>query len=81
MITERVSDRIEREYSESDLTTARQMVARLGEELAMWKEVSGGDRVEWAALTLADGDLVRLRAATDLALRDWRDLLVAVGDA
>jgi hypothetical protein len=43
--------------------------------------VTETDRVEAAALTLAAGDLNRLGDAVDLALRDWRDLLVAAGDA
>ena len=81
VITERVIARIDREYSEPDRADAYRMVAWLGEELSAWKEVSGGDRVERAALTFADGDLARLRVGTELALRDWRDLLVAVGDA
>jgi hypothetical protein len=47
----------------------------------MWKIVSETDRVEAAALAVATGDLDHLRDAVDLALRDWRDLLVSAGDA
>ena len=81
MMTERVLARAVSEYPASDRASARAMIERLSAELSMWHEVRGGDRVELAALTFAGGDLARLHDAVDLALRDWRDLLVAVGDA
>ena len=81
VLTQRVLDRIDEEFSGPDRAQARDMVARMSSELSMWREVSEGDRVERAALTFAGGDLDRLRTAVDLALVDWRDLLVAVGDA
>ena len=81
LLTDLVVTRIEQEYSGSDRLTAHRMIERIGAELSVWKEVSGGDRVERAALTFARGDLARLRDAVELAMHDWRDLLVAVGDA
>ncbi len=81
VVSGRVIERIERDYSGDDSRRARELIERLGAELAMWREISEGDRVERAALVFAGGDLDRLRSAVDLALRDWRDLLVAVGDA
>jgi hypothetical protein len=57
------------------------LVERIPAELSMWKIVTETDRVEAAALAVADGDIDRLREALDLALRDWRDLLVSAGDA
>ena len=80
-MTDRVRARIERDYRDSDPDAARALVQRIGAELSIWKEVSAGDRVEFAALTFAGGQLASLRDAVDLAMRDWRDLLVAVGDA
>ena len=81
MLTDGVMARIEREYVGDDVEEARRLVARIGEECSMWKEVSLGDRVEHAALQLGGGEVTRLRKAVDLALRDWRDLLVAAGEA
>ena len=81
MTTERVRARIARDYTGADETVARELIEQLSSKLAIWKEVSNGDRVELAALAFARGDTSRLNDAMDLALRDWRDLLVAVGDA
>ena len=80
-MSDQIARRIEREYRGAELGAARALVERVGSELSVWREVSSSDRVERAALTYAGGDLARLREAVDLALRDWRDLLVAVGDA
>ena len=81
MLTDRIQTRIEQEYSGPDVRVANEILERMGAELSMWSEVSGGDRIERAALTYAAGEVVRLRWAVELALTDWRDLLVAVGDA
>ncbi|MGZ6617317.1 MAG: hypothetical protein ACXVFQ_23200 [Solirubrobacteraceae bacterium] len=78
MITPRIRDRLERDYPAlADLVAARELIERIPAELAVWREVSEGDRVEAAALTVAAEDLGKLREAVELALRDWRDLLVA----
>ncbi len=82
MITPRIEERLRRDYPRAeDHATAHALVARIAAELTFWREVSEGDRVEAAALTVADGNLAKLQSATELALRDWRDLLVAAGDA
>lgn len=78
MLTDRIRAAVEQDYSGHDARVARAMLGRLEAELSMWREISEGDRVERAALTYAHGDLDRLQSAVDLALRDWRDLLVAV---
>ena len=78
MITPRIWERLEREYpAPADLVAAGELIERIPAELAVWREVSEGDRVEAAALTVAAGDLGKLKEAVELALRDWRDLLVA----
>jgi hypothetical protein len=81
VMSDQIATRIKCEYRGTEVGAARAMVARVGSELSIWREVSSSDRIERAALTYAGGDLARLREAVDLALRDWRDLLVAVGDA
>jgi hypothetical protein len=65
----------------ADAPDAAALVERIPAELSAWKIVTETDRVESAALTVAAGSLDRLRSAVDLALRDWRDLLVSAGDA
>lgn len=75
-MTSRISERLARDFPHEPEAPA--LVERIGAELAMWKIVSQNDEVEAAALEMADGDLERLRHAVALALRDWRDLLVAV---
>ena len=78
MITPRIRERLEREYSAApDHAAALGLIERIGAELSVWREVSEGDRVEAGALTLAAGDLGKLSDAVELALLDWRDLLVA----
>ena len=57
------------------------MIERIGSELGAWNIVAESDRVEAAAIAYAQGDLRRLDEALELALHDWRDLLVSVGDA
>lgn len=80
MITPRITDRIAADYStDEDRAAARALIDLIPEELSFWREVTKTDRVEAAALTLAGGDLDKLRSAVELALSDWRDLLVAAG--
>jgi hypothetical protein len=79
VITDRVRARLASDFGASPWASG--LIDRIPAELAMWNIVTETDRVEAAALVLAAGDLERLRGAVDLALRDWRDLLVAAGDA
>ena len=68
-------------FSGSSAATAAALIDRIGTELATWRIVQDSDRVEAAALTFAEADLRKLAQAVGLALLDWRDLLVSVGDA
>ena len=78
MITPRIRERLARDYPAAPgRAAALALIERIPAELSVWREVSEGDRVEAAALTVAAGDLEQLRSAVELALRDWRDLLVA----
>ncbi len=80
MITPQVRERLDREFpAAEDRAAARLLIERIPAELAVWREVSEGDRVEVAALSVAAGDLGKLGEAVELALLDWRDLLVAAG--
>ncbi len=79
VITARITARLEHDYPRAeDRAAARALVERIPAELSVWREVSEGDRVEAAALTAATGDLAKLGEAVELALRDWRDLLLSV---
>ena len=73
--------RLLEDFRDAAYAPAVALVDRVHSELAVWKIVSETDRVEAAALTYAGGDLERLAEAVQLALLDWRDLLVSVGDA
>lgn len=81
MITVRIRERLASDFAGASQAEATALVQRIPAELAAWSIVTETDRVEAAALALAEGELARLREAIDLALRDWRDLLVAAGDA
>jgi len=78
VITPQIRERVRREYPAApDHAAALELIERIGAELSVWRQVSESDRVEAAALTLAAGDLGKLGEAVGLALRDWRDLLMA----
>ncbi len=77
MITPRIRDRINQEYGDDQRAAALARLERIPAELSVWREVSEGDRVEAAALTVAAGDLGRLSDAVALALRDWREVLIS----
>jgi hypothetical protein len=77
----RVRERLTTDFPGAAHAEATALVERITAELAAWNIVTETDRVEAAALTVASGDLDRLHGAVDLALLDWRDLLVAAGDA
>jgi hypothetical protein len=78
VITQRVREQLARDFPGDARAEATSLVDRIGQELQAWKIVTENDEVEVAALALADGDLERLHKAVGMALRDWRDLLVAV---
>lgn len=81
MLSSGVIRRIEEQFAPTEQAAAKASVARIGRDLIGWRIVVETDRIERAALAYADRDLMRLVEAVDLALVDWRDLLVAVGDA
>jgi hypothetical protein len=77
--TARIDAELENDFAGADHARAVALIDRIGAELEFWKIVSQNDTVEAAALTYANGDLERLERAVELALKDWRDLLVLVG--
>jgi hypothetical protein len=78
VITPRIAVRVEQDYpAAGDRAAALSLIERIPAELSVWREVSEGDRVEAAALTVAAGDLDKLTDAVGLALYDWRDLLIS----
>jgi DNA-binding IclR family transcriptional regulator len=78
--TWRIEQWLRRDYSVGSYELASQLLDRLTIELAAWSIVTETDRLEAAALKYAAADLRELAAAVELALLDWRDLLVSVGD-
>jgi hypothetical protein len=79
--TPRIDAWLRRDFPGASHQAAARLVDRIGTELNVWSIVSETDRVEAAALQRAQGDLQELGSAVDLALLDWRDLLVSVRDA
>lgn len=78
MMTAAVDRRIVETFAANEREAARAELVRIEDVLrSTWREVAETDRVELAALTLACGDLSKLRDAVELALVDWRDVLVA----
>jgi hypothetical protein len=78
--TPRIEQRLRSDFPGTSQDAAAGLVDRIGAELAGWQIVSETDRVEAAALEFAQADLRELAKAVELALLDWRDLLVCVGD-
>lgn len=72
---------LRRDFPGDACADATALIDRIGTELATWDMVRASDRVERAALKYAGGNLRELSQAVELALLDWRDLLVSVGDA
>jgi hypothetical protein len=79
--TARIDAWLLRDFPDPSHAQAVALVDRIGTELAAWNIVTETDRVEAAAIVYAGADLERLDEAVTLALHDWRDLLVSVGDA
>jgi hypothetical protein len=79
VLTSRVEGMLLSDFSPDVHERAVLLVNRLAEELSTWRIVAESDRVEVAALAYAGGDLTRLRDAVELALVDWRDLLMTTG--
>jgi len=79
--TPRIDSCLARDFAGSSYQPACALVERISSGLDAWSIVTQTDRVEAAILTWANGDLRRLDEAVALALADWRDLLVLVGDA
>lgn len=63
----------------------RLLVTECGDNLPLYKVPdhlpAGYDRIRFAVLKLAHGDIVRFRKEIETNKRDWRDTLVAAGFA
>ncbi|MBX3750898.1 MAG: hypothetical protein KF897_12485 [Opitutaceae bacterium] len=74
--------RIEAMFSEKERDrVARLLIEQCGDSLPLTSRASDDfwDRIRFAVLKLADGDLKRLVREIEGANRDWRDTLVAAG--
>lgn len=73
----RLERRIQRDFPEPG--SANGIIAaldRLPEAAGYGEEVLRSERIRAAIVLYADGDLVRFRRAVQLAMTDWRDLLM-----
>ncbi len=62
---------IKRDFSENSMRGILMVLDRYGSDLPE----SGRARVQIAILKLSEGDLSKLRRNTDIAIRDFRDVL------
>jgi len=72
-ISEAVHQEISRSFSAED---ADQVVTTLTNAS---DAIAGSERIQFAVLKLAKGDLQEFNKAFDLASSDWRDVLMAAG--
>jgi hypothetical protein len=76
----RLERRIRRDFPEPGAAHgALHLLAELPRRAGYDHDVLASERIQAAIVLLADGDIARLRQAVDLAMADWRDLLVAAG--
>jgi hypothetical protein len=57
------------------------LIAQCGNNLPFCEgsDARGLERIRFAALKLSNGDLAKLQKAVEIAMTDWRDVLVAAG--
>ncbi|MDA8322945.1 MAG: hypothetical protein M0030_24495 [Actinomycetota bacterium] len=76
----RLERRIARDFPEpGSAHGVLQLLAELPRHAGYDAETLASERVQTAIILLAAGDIRRLRQALDLAMSDWRDVLVAAG--
>lgn len=77
---QRLERRLRRDFSDrGSADTALRQLAELPRRAGYDPEVFASERVQAAIVLLARGDVLRLRQAIELAIRDWRDVLMAAG--
>src|SRR6476661_1487031 len=74
----RLSRRVQRDFPASRVDDVLSVLSTIPESLPLADKQSA-ERLQAAALLLANGDLEQLHKAIHLARQDWRDLLVAAG--
>jgi hypothetical protein len=76
----RLERRIQRDFpAPGSANGVLRLLAELPSRAGYDHEALASERIQAAAVLLADGNLRRLRQALELAAQDWRDLLVAAG--
>jgi hypothetical protein len=74
LVTQRVSERVSRDFKPSQRAEAAYLLASL--DLGRHDSQAGDERIHSAMLLIANGNVDRLLDAASLAETDWRDLLV-----
>ncbi|WP_128092308.1 hypothetical protein [Streptomyces resistomycificus] len=75
-LTPRVKRRIARDYAEKDRKAVEEVLVELMESL----EGGGGEeRIVAAAILFSHGQVDKLLTAVEVALEDWRDILMISG--
>jgi hypothetical protein len=80
VISRRVGRRVRRDFPEpGSASGVMGLLAGLPDRAGYDRGVLSSERVQAAAVVLAAGSVARLHEAIELAMTDWRDLLVAAG--
>lgn len=78
--SERLERRLRRDFLDpGSADTALRQLAELPRRGGYDPAAFASERVQAAIVLLAYGDMFRLRQAIDLAISDWRDVLMAAG--
>jgi len=78
--SERLDRRLMRDFPDpGSADSARRQLAELPRRAGSDPAAFASERIQAAIVLLANGDMFRLRQAIDLAISDWRDVLVAAG--
>jgi len=76
----RLERRLRRDFSDpGSADTAVRELAELPRRAGYETHAFADERVQAAIVLLAQGDLLRFRRAVQLAISDWRDVLMAAG--
>ena len=79
MLTPALEHALQAIFASGDVPTARALLIENTGPGSFDLSAEANERIAAAMLKQSNGSIPRLRAATELARRDWRDLLVAAG--
>src|SRR5262245_27621057 len=76
----RLERRVQRDFPDPGAAqSVLQLLAELPQRAGYDRDVLASERIQAAIVLVAGGNIGRLRREIDLAMADWRDVLVAAG--